>query len=274
MIFQGSHQRHPYNGLPNFQSQFQESSQPGAPTLPPIQSQRPAFSQSSSSFEQMNRRQQPPYSSSNLAYPQYASQGLPQVPYNHGIPQYHNNSPMFTQPHGLSMSQEYNPVVTQGSLPNLRPMPPNDSHQGHGMSMSFSHPPALGMPSGGQDHEMQHRTHVVGSQGRRGILPSDEGRPAAVTSSGSSSAAKTAVIPIKDQDGKYPCPHCQKTYLHAKHLKRHLLRRTFTNTVLRYHKLNIYRHRRQAIFLHPMQRHVLSERYIKTSLPEVLDTSR
>ncbi|PWI64458.1 hypothetical protein PCL_10436 [Purpureocillium lilacinum] len=29
-----------------------------------------------------------------------------------------------------------------------------------------------------------------------------------------------------DSDGKFPCPHCTKTYLHAKHLKRHLLRHT------------------------------------------------
>ncbi|EGD98513.1 hypothetical protein TESG_05885, partial [Trichophyton tonsurans CBS 112818] len=33
-------------------------------------------------------------------------------------------------------------------------------------------------------------------------------------------------IPAKDADGKFPCPHCNKTYLHAKHLKRHLLRHT------------------------------------------------
>jgi hypothetical protein len=35
-----------------------------------------------------------------------------------------------------------------------------------------------------------------------------------------------SIIPQKDADEKYPCPNCQKTYLHAKHLKRHLLRHT------------------------------------------------
>jgi hypothetical protein len=64
-------------------------------------------------------------------------------------------------------------------------------------------------------------THVVGSQGRRGILPSAPGRPAVTATAG----AKGTVIPQKDADGKFPCPHCTKTYLHAKHLKRHLLRR-------------------------------------------------
>lgn len=64
---------------------------------------------------------------------------------------------------------------------------------------------------------------MVGSQGRRGILPSVPGR-AAVTN-GVNGTAKNTTIPAKDADGKFPCPHCNKTYLHAKHLKRHLLRR-------------------------------------------------
>jgi hypothetical protein len=67
-------------------------------------------------------------------------------------------------------------------------------------------------------------THVVGSQGRRGILPSAPGRPAAPAAG--TGAGKNTVIPVKDADGKFPCPHCTKTYLHAKHLKRHLLRHT------------------------------------------------
>jgi hypothetical protein len=59
-------------------------------------------------------------------------------------------------------------------------------------------------------------THVVGQQGRRGILPSAPGR-----------AAPNGKVPIpaKNEEGKFPCPHCTKTYLHAKHLKRHMLRR-------------------------------------------------
>jgi len=70
--------------------------------------------------------------------------------------------------------------------------------------------------------DMEPPTHVVGSQGRRGILPSAPGRPA-VSATGT---GKNALIPAKDADGKFPCPHCTKTYLHAKHLKRHLLRHT------------------------------------------------
>ncbi|KAJ5963814.1 uncharacterized protein N7479_003690 [Penicillium vulpinum] len=69
------------------------------------------------------------------------------------------------------------------------------------------------------------RTQVVGSQGRRGILPSVPGRATPVTN-GVNGTAKSTTIPAKDADGKFPCPHCNKTYLHAKHLKRHLLRHT------------------------------------------------
>ncbi|KIY00559.1 uncharacterized protein Z520_03222 [Fonsecaea multimorphosa CBS 102226] len=69
------------------------------------------------------------------------------------------------------------------------------------------------------------RTHVVGSQGRRGILPSAPGRPP-VMPNGVNGSQKSNAVPQKDADGKFPCPNCTKTYLHAKHLKRHMLRHT------------------------------------------------
>ena len=106
--------------------------------------------------------------------------------------------------------------------PVLRPMPPGGiMSQQPGVSSpyppnnSILQPQSM-MPDG-------EPTHVVGSQGRRGILPSAPGRPAAPTAG--AGGAKSTVIPVKDADGKFPCPHCTKTYLHAKHLKRHLLRR-------------------------------------------------
>ena len=64
-------------------------------------------------------------------------------------------------------------------------------------------------------------THVMGPQGRRGILPSAPGRPPAL----SVGRLGKMAIPEKDADGRFPCPYCTKDYLHAKHLKRHLLRR-------------------------------------------------
>ncbi|KAI6785107.1 Fungal specific transcription factor domain [Emericellopsis cladophorae] len=110
--------------------------------------------------------------------------------------------------------------------PVLRPMPPGGimsqqpgapSPYGPGGQMMQQHQQQPMVPEGEQP------THVVGSQGRRGILPSAPGRPAAPAAG---TGAKSTVIPVKDADGKFPCPHCTKTYLHAKHLKRHLLRHT------------------------------------------------
>lgn len=64
---------------------------------------------------------------------------------------------------------------------------------------------------------------VFGSRGRRGMLPLAPGRPAAPAIG--ILAAENIFIPIKNTEGRFPCPHCTKDYMHAKHLKRHLLRR-------------------------------------------------
>ena len=114
------------------------------------------------------------------------------------------------------------PGVQVGRAPPvLRPMPASGVIPQPGMNSPYGQSPLMAqqsmLPEGDQP------THVVGSQGRRGILPSAPGRPAAPAAG---TAGKTP-IPQKDADGKFPCPHCTKTYLHAKHLKRHLLRRKF-----------------------------------------------
>jgi hypothetical protein len=105
--------------------------------------------------------------------------------------------------------------------PVLRPMPPGGIMSQPGVSSPYG-PSSLMQPNSVLQ-EGDPPTHVVGSQGRRGILPSAPGRPAAPAAG--TGATKNTVIPVKDADGKFPCPHCTKTYLHAKHLKRHLLRR-------------------------------------------------
>ncbi|KAK7431440.1 hypothetical protein QQZ08_001930 [Neonectria magnoliae] len=114
------------------------------------------------------------------------------------------------------------PVGGRGP-PVLRPMPPGGIMSQPGVSSPYG-PSSLMQPNSVLQHEGEQPTHVVGSQGRRGILPSAPGRPAAPAAG--TGATKNTVIPVKDADGKFPCPHCTKTYLHAKHLKRHLLRHT------------------------------------------------
>lgn len=111
------------------------------------------------------------------------------------------------------------PAPGQRGPPVIRPMPAGGVMPQQGMGSPYGQSPMMPQ-SMLPDNEQP--THVVGSQGRRGILPSAPGRPAPP-------AAGTMTknqIPQKDADGKFPCPHCTKTYLHAKHLKRHLLRHT------------------------------------------------
>lgn len=123
----------------------------------------------------------------------------------------------------MAHPQPIAPAPAPGSRgpPVLRPMPAGGVMPQPGMSSPYSQSPM--MPQN-MLPETEQPTHVVGSQGRRGILPSAPGRPAPPAAG---TVTKTQ-IPQKDADGKFPCPHCTKTYLHAKHLKRHLLRRKLT----------------------------------------------
>jgi len=107
-------------------------------------------------------------------------------------------------------------------LPEIQPMP-SISNGRVNKSISFAGRNGSSVPALPTEEE-SHPTHVVGSQGRRGILPSAEGRPKADTN-GTAIGQKSTPALAKSADGKFPCPHCTKDYLHAKHLKRHMLRR-------------------------------------------------
>ncbi|KAK4100835.1 hypothetical protein N658DRAFT_426888 [Parathielavia hyrcaniae] len=111
------------------------------------------------------------------------------------------------------------PTAGGRAAPVLRPMPAGGVMSQPGMSSPYGQSPLMAQAP--MMAEGDPPTHVVGSQGRRGILPSAPGRPPA-PAPGSAQAKNQ--VPQKDADGKFPCPHCTKTYLHAKHLKRHLLR--------------------------------------------------
>lgn len=160
----------------------------------------------------------------------YAPQMAPQQSMNN-IPQ----PSMLPQPQ--SQTPQPQPPYTQaGARPNsypqpLAPAPPrssmNDPYGSYGQPGDRAWTGAEQMP--GMTTDMGRdptRTHVVGSQGRRGILPSAPGRPP-VMQNGLNGSPKGNTIPQKDADGKFPCPNCTKTYLHAKHLKRHMLRRKY-----------------------------------------------
>ncbi|EED20593.1 C2H2 transcription factor RfeC [Talaromyces stipitatus ATCC 10500] len=149
--------------------------------------------------------------------------------------------PQGQPPQGYQSPQTLLPPTTGSqSYPQpIAPAPPRDRRPDYAAmpSGAFSHPEGRAPIWAGADpmaaangaaplpdNREPPRTQVVGSQGRRGILPSVPGR--AAVPNGANGTARSTTIPAKDADGKFPCPHCTKTYLHAKHLKRHLLRHT------------------------------------------------
>ena len=241
----GVHQRPSYEQANGFQSQhYQDSSQDGTQTLPPIQAQRPMLHHASNSYDQY-RSQGLPYSTSAAPYQSYYGQSISQAPYTPSVPQYSSSSSFARQTTQPGVHYDYASAPGQSSLPLLRPMP----------STGYEGDPRA--PLGGvQDILSAGRGNpprpVVGSQGRRGILPSDEGRPSIAPADGDPAAKANNFNPAKGADGKYACPHCPKTYLHAKHLKRHHLRRE----LLRYRTNSIAltpdRYRRSSIFVLPV----------------------
>lgn len=208
-------------------------SRPNSHTLPPLPTQRSALAFANGLFGQTSRPSpQASYSTSGDLFSQPALQGYGRYQSSHTTYSQHQQ---YSVNHSYGTHQQnfdHYPLnqaldMGQGRLPDLLPMPfgsmsqPSVSSASQTPLQSLSAPVTPLEPAG-----YVQPTHVVGSQGRRGILPSAEGRPAAVTNSGPTST-KSSTIPVKDADGKFPCPHCNKTYLHAKHLKRHLLRRKF-----------------------------------------------
>ncbi|TEA20847.1 Respiration factor 2 [Colletotrichum sidae] len=201
-------------------------------TLPPLQPQSSAMNQMYGSNPHTPRTPATPNtpgSANNMpAYPQQqppqAGRGAPyqQMGQYPPPPQGYGTQSMLPQTTmASSHPQPIAPAPASGRVPPvLRPMPAGGVMPQPGMNSPYG--PGSVLPGGIDGGDQP--THVVGSQGRRGILPSAPGRPAA-TPAGVGNA-KNTVIPVKDADGKFPCPHCTKTYLHAKHLKRHLLRHT------------------------------------------------
>lgn len=217
-----------------------QSGSPLPQTLPPLQPPASAMQPMYGSNPHTPRTPgtpNTPNSTNNLppSYQQQTSQpagsrgiySMPQQNQYQPPPGYGTSGPMMPQTTTASSGPQPIAPAPAGSRapPVLRPMPPGGiMSQQPGVSSPYGPGSSLMQPQS-MVHEGEQPTHVVGSQGRRGILPSAPGRPAAPAAG--TGAPKSTVIPVKDADGKFPCPHCTKTYLHAKHLKRHLLRREF-----------------------------------------------
>jgi hypothetical protein len=218
-------QQQPLGSFGSLSNQHHQQDSPSHTTLPPLQSHNGPYQ-----FGGMYQNSQAhtpttphtPVSASSMnghnsnPYPQMSSANAPP---GSMLPPSSYQHPYSSQslPYPPSSSTAMPPTSASMGLPNIRPMPPGGMNGLPSLSTG-----QLGQqPSFLQNEEAP--THVVGSQGRRGILPSAPGRPNP-PAQGTAQNTKS-MIPQKDADGKFPCPHCNKTYLHAKHLKRHLLRR-------------------------------------------------
>ncbi len=220
--------------------QLPQPSLSNSQTLPSLQSQNYTQGFGNDPFGQRGQSSQPPFVPAHAptvshaaTFPVYAPAVLPsyssqQNSYPQPTRSFQPSQAYTSQSSTTQAYHAYTPSLPlQARRPELRPMPagglseqPQLSPYQKGISTSNS-------TSLQSNHEIQ-PTHVVGSQGRRGILPSAFGRPPAI-GNGNLTGQKSANIPPKDAEGKFPCPYCSKNYQHAKHLKRHLLRRKCNN---------------------------------------------
>jgi hypothetical protein len=223
-----------YSSLPGVSPhQLQQGSSHPQHTLPPLQASQHAmqnlYGGSAPHTPRTPATPNTPGSANNMGtFPQLGGQSrnyqmMPGNSYPQQNQGYRTSAPMMPQSStAMSHPQPIAPAPAPRMPQTLRPMPTNGLQHMQGGMQPYGQNNMLS-----QMQDMDPPTHVVGSQGRRGILPSAPGRPA-VSQTGTGTG-KNALIPAKDADGKFPCPHCTKTYLHAKHLKRHLLRRKLEN---------------------------------------------
>lgn len=213
-------------------------SQPQPHTLPPLQphhAQPPAPYMGQHYRPDMNRF---PSTSAHEVYttaapmaphtlPPSSFLGHPGQPQSQA-PQQFQTHPTLLPPasNAQAYPQPIAPAPPRDRRPDYPAMPPGAYSHPDGKGPMWAGPDGMAAANGMNPYlgKEPPRGQVVGSQGRRGILPSVPGRAAV---NGVNGTAKNTTIPAKDADGKFPCPHCNKTYLHAKHLKRHLLRRKF-----------------------------------------------
>lgn len=213
----------------------------------------------------------PPPAQQNAGRPSYP---MMHNPYQQHQQSYATSSAMMPQSSVSSAHpQPIAPAPSPGGRvpPVLRPMPAGGVMPQSGLNSPYAQSPMMGQPSLLQESDQP--THVVGSQGRRGILPSAPGRPAPPAPG---SAAAKAQVPQKDADGKFPCPHCTKTYLHAKHLSMptpppFASCNILTCVIRASHAAS---HGRPSLHVCLVPRHLQPLRYSQAPLPEVLNPSR
>ncbi|CAD0056108.1 unnamed protein product [Aureobasidium pullulans] len=218
---QHQHQQHQQQQQAQSQQEPSRDTHNHNQTLPPLHTQAANFGQLPSLYNGSGSHPQTPTTQQQQHQSSPATTGSMLPPSSTYIP--YSTSQSTLPPASTATSAAQTPA--QARLPDLRPLQPQASYNNVSTLPSFGASGLVGAQPYMQNHESE-PTHVVGSQGRRGILPSAPGRAAAPAPGTTAAASTKSMIPAKDADGKFPCPHCNKTYLHAKHLKRHLLRHT------------------------------------------------
>lgn len=201
--------------------------QASSQTLPPLSTHSLPFAYHNDSDHQIPGIQLgpgpveicPAYSNGTHSMAQYCSS---QHPFNQFqrpllLPQPYSSHSLSTETYQPYKSS----INNQGRLPAICPMPDNPKEYS---SPLFAHWQSLSSPSRLQTGHNSRPTYVVGLQGRRCNLPCED--QVAAPTDRNTRSQNCVRIPTKDETGKYPCTSCAKTYLHAKHLKRHMLRRT------------------------------------------------
>jgi hypothetical protein len=158
-------------------------------SLPPLQPHNPAmFMYASHPHTSVVGYAPPPQPSGRGSYQQQQS--------------YATSSAMMPQASvSASQPQPIAPATSPGGRvpPNLQPVPAGGVMPESGLASPYAQDPTMSQRSIiHQENDQPH--HVVGSQGRSGILPSAPGKPAAPAHS---TAAANAQIPQKDADGKF-----------------------------------------------------------------------
>ena len=196
--------------------------------LPPLNTRDPAHGQQGGGYGSMPPR--PAHSTPASAGMGYPSSYMPHPPFSAAMTQqYSSTAPLpYPQPQHMGMQggmMQYHgdyAAATTG-MADFRGMTATT----HGQSMPDAMAPQYHM-SPGAEHELGPRSaHLAGAQPPRRLLPGADGQLGAGAGPGAAKASKNTAVPPKDENGKYPCPCCTKNYLHAKHLKRHMLRRKF-----------------------------------------------
>lgn len=135
----------------------------------------------------------------------------PQVTHHFPGYQYGPPLPLASSP----ASQRANDPANRPPAVSLRPIMPSGN-------VNSKPPLSASLDSSAVMKQESEADRVRGSQRTPEVHATGVKREAAVMTG---STTKNGGVHAMNADGKYPCPHCSRTYLHTKHLKRHLFRR-------------------------------------------------